>query len=164
MITTITTLATLATDPAYDLTSWFVADPNPEYAGATVEVFSIACTFGFRCFTHFLHQRDRDFAERLLARVREASPTVEHILSSSHWSPHPYCDGTLEERLAVEADVEAQERAAYHGGYHCDSEKAREIAKADIIETPLPSPPSNDWNWAADRAATHSGGHHGEDS
>ncbi len=161
---TIATLAALATDPSrphLSITSWLIPHTFEDHEGS-IEVFTVAYTFGSRVFVHSASFHDRDLADRLLTRVRDFDPAIEHILGSPHWSPHPYCDGTLEDRLTVEAEVEAHERAAYRGGYHCDSEKAREIAKRDTIEIPLPSPPSNDWNWAADRAATHADGHHGE--
>ncbi len=163
---TIATLAALAIDPLrphYSITSWLVPHTFEDHEGS-IEVYSVAYTFGSRVFVHCTPYRDCDLAEKLLVRIRDFAPSIEHILGSPHWHPHPYCDGTLEERLTVEAEVEAHERAAYRGGYHCDSDKAREIAKSSIIETSLPSPPSNDWNWAADRAATHANGHHGENS
>jgi hypothetical protein len=145
-------------DVIYDITSWLVERMYEDHLGSA-EVFSVAAVFGTRTFVHSKSFDDRAKAEDLLARIQTAAPSAEHIHASRHWGPHPYCDGTLEQRLAVEADVEAQERHACNTGTFCDTDKVRQAAAEDIIEEPEDVEALNDladgMAWAADRAMTH---------
>lgn len=118
----------------YELTSWLVEREYEDHLGSA-EIFFVCAIFGTRTFVHFkgFEAWEQDAAERLLARVKAADPGAEHVLNSEHWGPHPYCDGSLQQRLSIEAEVEEHERfAATHGG-HCDSEKIRQRAAEEIV-------------------------------
>ncbi len=76
-----------------------------------IHTYFVEYTFGHRCYVHFKHFDVEADAEALRARI-EADGRVapEHVIRSPHWGPHPYCDGSLEERLGRYAEEEAEER------------------------------------------------------
>jgi hypothetical protein len=86
--------------------------PHPEDGEVKVVLtYFVQYDFGHRCFKHFKHYDAPEDAERLRARMAaDGRVTPEHVQRSPHWRPHPYEDGSLEQRLARYAEEEQYER------------------------------------------------------
>jgi len=86
--------------------------PHPEDGHVdTVFVYFVQYGWADRCFKHFKHYDTPEGAEALRARIEaDGRVTPGHVETSPHWRPHPYCDGSLEQRLARYAEEEAYER------------------------------------------------------